>query len=419
MKRIINWLLLLGVMLLMAGCSFFETNTTLITPPQLPSDKDEIKQAITKSLPDHVELVAPVHSEESNANILIDLDNDGKEEAVVFYKTQHPSDPVRGMVFKNDHGWKKISDIRGEGTILVDLDFADLNQDGKKEILAGFAYAEDSEDYGMLVYDVFSEAPSNVLLDKPYTTFLVDSFDTSNEDQLVLIKLNRGQRNTVSLYNYESESLVQVDDLELDPYINGYYHMESGRISKNKTGMMLDAGIGAHAAMTFVIHVAEGHMEDIFEVTEENPTLKPSSVNSEDSNEDGILEFGVLEEPYMEEPLPYVDTPYITVHYQLSDKWKPKAVTKGFYNYDYSYKIDIPTDWPRLEIDQSEDRTHVELKPAGTDVVFFDVLVTNKEKPSGDWQLLAKHGDYRYFSSTVDKDKKHLFQLINSLDEVN
>lgn len=419
MKLLYKLLPLMVALVMMGGCSIFQANADLISPPQLPSAKEEIKTAVMNYVPDNAELQKPKNNQESNPIELVDLDGDGDEEAIVFYKTQQQSDLVRGIVLKKHGGWKKIADIDGEGTVLVDLAFADLNHDGKKEILAGFAYNKDSEDYGLLVYDVFSGKKPKVLLDKAYSFFLVDYFVSQESQNLVLIKFNKEQQNTVLLYRNKGDKLVESDRLGLDPYINGYDHVQSGRITKNTWGLMLDVGVGAHAAQTFVILVKDGKMKKLFHDFDD-PTFKPSEVVSDDTNQDGILEFGVLEEPYMEEILSYADTPYITVYYQLDDKLEPKVVSKAFYDYEHHYKVDIPLDWPRVEIDQSEDRRYLEIKPAGTDVVYFDVYVTAKKQMSRDgWITLGETEDVVYLSKTAKKDKQNLFQLLEPLEIAN
>lgn len=420
MKLILKYFLFVGYLVVMTGCSVFKANTDLITPPQIPGEKEEVKLAISKYIPSNVDLQSAMNDQTSNPIKFVDLDGDGESEVVVFYKQPQQSDLVKGIVLKNKNGWEKIADLDGAGTVLVDVEFSDLNQDGNLEILAGFSYTRDSEDYGLLVYDIFSDSKSKVLLDKPYSYFLVDEFNSpDNLNSLVLIKFNKEQRNTVFLYENREDNLVEIDQLELDPYINGYYQVKSGWITKKQRGLMLDAGVGAHSAFTFVISIMDGKMENHFSELD-SPTLKAAAVESMDSNDDGILEYGVLEEPYLVETLPYAETPYITVYNQLNDNWKSNVVAKAYYDYDHLYKVDIPLDWPRIQIDLSEDRKYLEIKPAGTDVVFFDVYVSDKQQVSVEnWTLLGETDEYVYLSKTVKKDKEHLFQIIQSFDLVN
>ncbi|WP_026906400.1 hypothetical protein [Paucisalibacillus globulus] len=418
MKLFLKLLFLTGALFVVGGCSLFHSSADLITPPQLPLAKEEIRMAIEKYLPENVEILTPLNNQAGSQIELIDLDGDQVDEAVVFYRPQQQSDIIKGVVLKDNNGWTKVMDIDGEGKILVDLVFYDLNQDGTLEILAGFAYSEDSEDYGLLVYDISSGSEPKVLLDKPYSHFLVDQF-FDDKNSLVLIKFTKGKQNTVYLYeNHKTDMIVQ-DQLELDSYINGYYSYQSGQLTNTEYGLMLDAGIGAHSAQTFIISIKNGKLTNIFTGTDD-PTFKASAVISNDTNNDGILEYGVLEEPYMEEPLPYATTPYITVHYQLNDSWKSEVVSKAYYDYEHLFRVDIPLEWPRIQIDRSDDRRYLEIKPAGTDTVFFDVYITRNKKPSGnDWYTLAETDDFVYLTKTTKNNNRQLFHLIEPLDFIN
>ncbi|WP_042146285.1 hypothetical protein [Paucisalibacillus sp. EB02] len=418
MKLLLKLLLLIGALIVVGGCSIFQSNADLITPPQLPLAKEELRIAIEKYLPENVELLTPLNNEDGSPIELIDLDGDQVNEAVAFYKSQQQSNLIKGIVLKDINGWTKVMNIDGEGRILVDLAFYDLNQDGILEILAGYAYTEDSEDYGLLVYDISSGSKPKILLDKPYSYLLVDQF-SKDKNSLVLIKFNRGQHNTVYLYENLNSSIVERDHLELDSYINGYYSYQSGQISNTEHGLMLDAGVGAHSAQTFVISIKNGKLTNLFSGSED-PTFKASAVVSTDTNNDGILEYGVLEEPYMEELLPYATTPYITTHYQLNDNWNSEVVSKAYYDYEHLFRVDIPLDWPRIQIDRSDDRRHLEIKPAGTEVVFFDVYITkNKKAPNDDWHVIAETDEYLYLTKTTKNNNRLLFHLIEPLDLIN
>ncbi|WP_217585929.1 hypothetical protein [Lentibacillus saliphilus] len=412
-------LFFIGAFITLGGCSVFHANTDLMSPPQLSVAKEEIRQAISLYLPENVELQMPLNHQDGSPIELVDLNGDEEDEAVVFYKSQGQADIVKGIVLQNNNGWEKIADIRGEGKILVDLTFDDLTDDGHKEILAGFAYTEDSKDYGLIVYDIFSSSKPSILLNKPYSHFLVDAFEQVEKNNLVIIKFVKEHKNTVSLYDYRNEAIVEVDQLELDHYINGYYNVMSGQITEKQKGLMLDVGLGAHSAQTFIISISDDEMTNWFSF-DNDPTFKASAVLSADTNGDGILEYGILEEPYMEEPLPYATTPFITVYYQLHDDGSSHVVSKAYYDYEHLYKVSIPLDWPRLQIDRSDDRKRIEIKPAGTDVVFLDVYVSEDKRPRGDgWFVLAETEEFVYLSKTTKKENRRLFQLLQPLDMAN
>src|SRR5690606_6690474 len=311
--------------------------------------------------------------------MLVDLDGDGKEEAIVFYQSNVKTELAKGIILKNNNGWEKVASIDGGGAVLVDLQFTDITNDNRKEIIAGFTYSEESTERGLLIYDIFSEETPKLLLDESYSHFLVDNFDEKEAQELILIKFDKGKFNTLLLFRSEKDTFVVRDRLELDPYINGYYNLISGKVSTTKNGIMLDASIGAHSATTYIIVVEENRLQNMYSQIAEKPlndTFKIAAVKSEDINFDGILEYGTLIEPVLEKQLAYVDTPYITVYYQIGENDQTEIIDKLFIQYQLQYKISIPLHWPAIKINQSDDRKYTEILDAGTNDVLFDVYVT-------------------------------------------
>ncbi|MFC5466968.1 FG-GAP repeat domain-containing protein [Lederbergia graminis] len=417
MKRLHRLLISILALFFITGCSFYEPNTSLMSPPKLPGTKAELKESLSKYIPNNADLLTPINSEKNNPIMLVDLDGDGKEEAIVFYQSTVKTELAKGIILKNNDGWEKVASIDGGGAVLVDLQFTDITNDNRKEIIAGFTYSEESTERGLLIYDIFSEETPKLLLDESYSHFLVDNFDEKEAQELILIKFDKGKFNTLLLYGQEKDTLVVRDRLELDPYINGYYNLISGKVSTTKNGIMLDASIGAHSATTYIIVVEENRLQNMYSQIAEKPlhdTFKIAAVKSEDINFDGILEYGTLIEPVLEKQLAYVDTPYITVYYQIGENDQTEIIDKLFIQYQLQYKISIPLHWPAIKINQSDDRKYTEILDAETNDVLFDVYVTNKYyDPNDEWTILAENNNFIYLSKSADEETENLFQLLN------
>lgn len=417
MKPLHRLLISILALFFITGCSFYEPNTSLMSPPKLPGKKAELKESLSKYIPNNADLLTPINSEKNNPIMLVDLDGDDKEEAIVFYQSNVKTELAKGIILKNNDGWEKIASIDGGGAVLVDLQFTDITNDNRKEIIAGFTYSEESTERGLLIYDIFSEETPKLLLDESYSHFLVDNFDEKEAQELILIKFDKGKFNTLLLYGQEKDTLVVRDRLELDPYINGYYNLISGKVSTTKNGIMLDASIGAHSATTYIIVVEENRLQNMYSQIAEKPlhdTFKIAAVKSEDINFDGILEYGTLIEPVLEKQLAYVDTPYITVYYQIGENDQTEIIDKLFIQYQLQYKISIPLHWPAIKINQSDDRKYTEILDAETNDVLFDVYVTNKYyDPNDEWTILAENNNFIYLSKSADEETENLFQLLN------
>lgn len=416
MKQFIKAIFLLVLFLYLAGCSLFESNTSLMSPPALPDAEEKILSALNQYVSSSAELLTPLNGEQSKSIILEDLDGDGEEEAIVFYK--EGTGTIKGIVLAKKDKWEKVTEISGEGKYLYDLVFFDMNEDGQKEIFMGTSYSKTEEGSRVLfVYDIKKEPV--LLLEESYSYFLVDQFGSTGS-ALGLIKFQRGTENLLSLYKMKDNNLSVIDGLKLDPYINGYVTLNSGKITPNEWGMMLDVGVGAHSGRTFIISVKKGKLKNVFSdeenesANEEDPTFKASIVGSEDTNQDGILEYAVLEDPVAAD-YSHADMPYITVFYQLDEKREPQVVSKAFYNYTFGYKISIPLEWPAVKIKKTDDWKHVEMIQGDNEMVLFDVYVSEMKRMDH-WEKLEETDDYVYLSKTVTNENKHLFQLIDIVE---
>lgn len=409
MKRYIKELFLFVVLFGLTGCSMLETNTSLMAPPTLPDTKEEILHAIEQYVPNSQELLIPLNDKRTNPIIMEDLDGDGKEEAIVFYKKKPGI--LTGVVLKDMDGWKQWVTFDSGGKVLHDLKFFDLTGDGKKEVFIGTAYTKEYDSSRVLyVYQLDDEAER--LLEEACHYFITDDFGPTGP-ALILVTFNKGKNNTLTMYQTKDMKLTVTDTLALDEYINGYEHLISGRITPSTWGLMLDVGIGAHSGATFVISIQNGKMENVFPHGEDDPTFKASMTYSNDTNRDGILEFSVLEEPVVEKDLSHAEMPYITAYYQLTDAYEQHLVSKRFDNDTYNYQILLPLKWKNIKINMSDDWKYVEMIDAKTDQVLFDVYVSEIKRIEDDWTLLKETDQYVYLSKTVNEKNKHLFQFIH------
>lgn len=418
-KKVHVLIYLLFLSLLFSGCSLFEGHSSLLTPPSLNDQQTELKAVISKYLPEQAEILTPLDMKEAQSIFLEDLDGDGQEEIIVFYKMTNRAESMKGIVLKKDEVWKKIAEFDGTGFFLSEVRFVDLNNNGRKEIIAGFRFSEELDDKGLLVYDIFSDDSPKLLLDKPYTHVVIDDFQQQKNNELVLIKFDRNSLNKMVLYRYVREQMTEIATLELDPYVDGYLQAISGLITNKQKAIVLDGYIGAHSGFTNVITINNDTFTNVFDA-ESEATFKPYVTKSEDINSDGILEISLPTKPISKKERSYAETPYYETYYQLTDDFDLKAVARRFFNYEFLYEIQIPDTWPdQINIERSDDNRYIKFIDVSTNEVLFDVYATEKEKePIGsEWHVLTETSSYLYISKTANKDTKQLFQLYHPYDQ--
>lgn len=393
------------------GCSLFQSSTSLLKPPELPVKQQELKQAIGQYVPAQAEWVSPIEDKQANKMIKADLDGDQTNELIVFYKLPDQTSQMEAIVLKEEKGkWKETLTLKDLGRELHKVEFADLNRDGFKEILVGFSFSEDASDKALIVYDVSATKPKK-MMESPYSAFFAGDFTKDNKGEILLASLVPNQEHTVSLYQFNSKKAELLDELKLDPYVYPYYHAAAGSISPSIKGAILDAGVGAHSSTSFMIGVEENKLvNEIPKNLKKEDLFRAYAVNSEDSNEDGILEF-TLQKEASSENLAYSDMPFINEYYQLNDQKQAELIHKFYDNPSFLYRFELPLDWPALEVKESEDGRYVKFLSSKDDEVLFDIYAIDKGHalPKG-WNILYESNQFTYVTNYSPALGKRLFQ---------
>jgi len=352
MKRLGLFFAIICLVQLSAGCFVVGARAPgdLMESPSLKNDQQTIKEYIDSELKKDEILYKPENPDGMSAINFVDLDGDGSEEAVVFYK-DGANYRLGAYVFAGvGEAWRLVSKIESSGVEISYSGFYDFTGNGEKEIV--MAWSADKLDIYMNKYvSVYSYGEElDELYRDTYTEMVVGDFYGNSDFEILLLNLDRNVSEPSSagrLVAFSDGSLQVVDQINLDPYINGYYNVVSGLASYNKTGIFLDMGIGAHSAATYLLVVEDGEIDNVFSgdgSSYYSKTSKAYAVESVDINGDGIIEIGTYEEPYGN-TFSMAGTPWITNWHQWDGKNGLDLVMKSYINSEKDLRIDFPDEW--------------------------------------------------------------------------
>ncbi|MFI8684792.1 FG-GAP repeat domain-containing protein [Rossellomorea sp. NPDC077527] len=412
MKKMI--FLLTGILLVTSGCSLFQSNSSLMKPPELPVEQQELKQAIQAFVPAQAEWLSPNEDKTADTIMKTDLDGDGQEELIVFYRLPDETSQMEGIILENKEGkWTKMSGVKDIGRELMKVEAADLNGDGTKELLIGFSYAAEASDSALVIYNIEGKKPAK-LFESQYSAFFSDDYDEDGREELLLSSLIPNQEHTVSLYTFSKEKPEKVDELKLDPYVYPYYNSASGYVTPSVKGAIFDSTVGAHSSTSFIVGVKNKKLVELVPKEMKDKLFRATSANSEDKNGDGILEFPILIEANPDKP--YVDMPFIHEYYQLSDGGKPEFVSRSYQNYPYQYELTIPEEWPEIKIEASDGRRYVKFLSEEDGSLLFDLYVVDKDKKDSleGWNVLMESNQFVYVTKSSASEFKEYVHVLSS-----
>lgn len=139
--------LLAACLMLFSACDYtLLSPEQLMRPPQYYGENEGLQDIFSSTAGANAILKAPYEGAYRSAFILEDIDGDGSEEALAFYVKNLDKNVCRMMLFEKSGGnWTLCANIRGEGSEVVSVSLADLDQDGVQEIIVGWGTSGGSD----------------------------------------------------------------------------------------------------------------------------------------------------------------------------------------------------------------------------------------------------------------------------------
>lgn len=304
-KRIISLIVCIITVLLCSGCSLnFFSVESLMSPPAQSGKNGEVEEAFKKLMSEKtIQLRAPKSGDYQTAFVLFDINSDGSEEAIVFYTDSSIDASVRLSFMEciNDT-WVISADIKGAGSGVYDVTFADLNNNGKYEILVGWSLFDSEASKIVSVYEVADGEKGvftlNTVGTEYYNSKYITDFNGDDKDDLVLICLDDSgavQKSYFRCFSIsDSGSFVKYGDVKLNSHISkvSKIQFDSVTVNSQKSKRIFIDCIKNEASMfTEMLYWDAENFKPVRAVrNSSSTTLRSSKVNCCDIDGDGLLE---------------------------------------------------------------------------------------------------------------------------------
>ena len=111
----------------------------LYTLPTLPAKYTELSGQINTILDGGAEYAAPVSGTNIQPVQLTDLDGDGREEAVAFFRKSDDEKPLKIYIFSvQEDRYEQTAVIEGSGASVYSVVYSDMDGDGVTELIVGW-----------------------------------------------------------------------------------------------------------------------------------------------------------------------------------------------------------------------------------------------------------------------------------------
>ena len=210
MKKIRALAAALALSLVLGGCGGFHIEFNpeeLYALPELPAKYTELNARLNAILEDGAEYAAPM----SGANIqpvqLTDLDGDGQQEAVAFFRKAEDEKPLKIYIFSaKEDSYEQSAVIEGSGASVYSVVYTDLDGDGRTEIIVGWRV--NAELQALSVYALDAAGPQELLRSVSYVRYASIDLDGDGLRELVVLHADEEGDGVADCYDWRKGALA-------------------------------------------------------------------------------------------------------------------------------------------------------------------------------------------------------------------
>ncbi len=280
---------------------------SLLSPPLYYEEYESLVEAFNNNVDKNVFFSSPRKGEHRSAIIVEDIDSDGQEEALVFYKDSLDSTVAR-MHYLNfvDDRWISRGDFSGYGNEVEEITITDMDNDGSSELIVIWSISGVSSSSVMSVYrtshsiDEYKEISNE-------TCSLCEVVDIDGDSKDEILFINQStvsgiSQRTAKVMKLSGNSFVLFGETKVDPNISSYASLKTEKVSEGAPlKVYIDAFKGESQMITELIYWDKEKSElcapllDI-ETMSNSLTLRYEPIASADINNDGIIDIPVQSE---------------------------------------------------------------------------------------------------------------------------
>lgn len=295
-KRLLSVILSLGLMLSLTGCGL-RGPSELYALPRVSAEYESLQNCLEELVDQGYEYAAPTSGENTQSVQMQDLDGDGEDEAVAFFRDSSGQDkPLKICIFRPDGkgGYSLINMIEGDGDAIHSVVYCQLNDTPARELVIGWRIS--STVLALSAYSIDNDNVTELLSATNYTRYMVRDMDQDNQSEIVVLQMDsaeeEGQR--AGYYDWREDTVMGINTVSLSNSISSiqsvvYNYLSDFTPALYVSGYEQDS---SNMLVTDILAVSDGLLKNIT-LNEElgvSETRRSSAVAPRDINSDSVLE---------------------------------------------------------------------------------------------------------------------------------
>lgn len=287
--------MLVLVLVTACGCSNFTFSPQeLYSLPKLPAEYAELDKRIHDILAGGAEYAAPTTGTNIQSVQLVDLDGDGAQEAVAFFRNAAEEKPLQICIFAaHEETYEQLAVIEGSGTGISSIEYSDLNGDGSVELVVGWRVSMDLQ--ALSVYSLRSGEPVE-LMGTNYVRYAFTDLDQDGIQELAVLRSDNTGAGAADYYGWYDGSLVTRSTARISmtmAELSQQGDVHSGTLQDGVPALFVTGVEGSNRAITDILTLKDGELTNIVlsDTTGVSTEIAPfRALYPTDINSDGVTE---------------------------------------------------------------------------------------------------------------------------------
>ena len=283
------------------GCSFTASVESMLSPPRLTVEQEQIYQALQIAVGSQISLKYPKSGERLSAFIVEDLDGDGSDEAVVFYELGRDAadeNPLRiSLLDQTDGTWREIANTSAAGAEIDRVDIEQLGSHPRMNLIISYSMVDGAE-HAAQVFHYENELKS---LEVPYSVMALRDLDGDGTTELLVAAAAKDpEPATATVYALDENGDYHQIQRALPGSMTdvtriAYGDLPTGKGNGTIPAIYMDGSTGATKVQTVVLNYSDRTLSLLYADNAERYTRTDRSVGYQTMDIDGD---GETEIPY-------------------------------------------------------------------------------------------------------------------------
>ena len=303
-------LLAAGLLLLLTGC-FSQSVDELYRAPRAPEDYLKLDEKINEVLNAGGEYAAPLTGELTQKVQLQDLDGDGVQEAIAFFRVSGDERPLKIYIYRQvEEDYEVAAIIEGSGSAINSVSYENLDDSPSREIIVDWETA--GQTYSLAAYSI-DRYEVLELMRTEHSGFQIYDLDGDGQKEIVVLHAASGadtlQAETLyaanqaesraELYNFR-DGVVELDSwAPLSRNVERLVSMSAGYLRDMVPALFVTSTYAVNGQITDILAWKDGTLANVTlepDTGESGSTVRwdtevsSTQVTCMDINHDGIME---------------------------------------------------------------------------------------------------------------------------------